>query len=449
MRRFIAIILTSFLIIGVTFAQKNTSPVLPSLAPMLKSVMPAIVNVAVQGFITTSDVSEENKKHEINPMKPKKFHSMGSGVIIDNKNGYVVTNAHVIRNATVITITLYDGRRLTAKLIGDDPATDLAVLQIKASHLPHINEGDSLKAKVGDFVIAVGNPFGLNSYGNSQSATFGIISALQRNTLNIEGIENFIQTDAAINPGNSGGALLNVQGELIGINTAILAPYGGNVGIGFAIPINMVKDVAAQLIKYGSVHRGLMGVFVQHLTPEIALAFGLSENIKGALITQVNSNSPAEKAGLKVGDIITKINNTSITDAAQVKTVISLLRVGSNVHLDIIRDKKPMTLLAVVSDLKEHQKKVEASDPFLYGLALKDFYEQSPMQGLIRGVQIVGASENSAGWRSGLRPGDVITHVNGKAIESIKDLNEMAKKFHDALLLRIIRGPGSLFIVLK
>ena len=188
---------------------------------------------------------------------------------------------------------------------------------------------------MGDFVVAIGNPFGLNSFGNSQSATFGIVSALKRSDLNIEGVENFIQTDAAINPGNSGGALVNAKGELIGINTAILSPYGGNVGIGFAIPINMAKDVAQQIIKFGSIHRGLMGIFVQHLTPELAQSMGYPEDFQGALVSQVNPNSPAELAGLKAGDIITQINDTKITQATQVKTTISFLRVGSTAKMMI------------------------------------------------------------------------------------------------------------------
>lgn len=440
------------LLISYTASSKNTVPAstVQSLAPMLKKVMPAIVNVSVQGVISSGQLIEDKKNNQPLPTTPKKFSSIGSGVIIDPKKGYIVTNAHVIKQASQITITLFDGRRLQAKLIGDDIATDLAVIQIKADQLPSLKMGDSLTAQVGDFVVAIGNPFGLNSFGNSQTATFGIISALQRNTLNIEGVENFIQTDAAINPGNSGGALVNSKGELIGINTAILAPYGGNVGIGFAIPIDMVKDVVAQLVRYGSVHRGLMGIFVQHLTPEIAQALNLPQSTKGALIAQVNENTPAQKAGLKMGDIITKINNTPITDAAQVKTVISLLRVGSSVRIELIRDKKPMSIHAVVSSMKQHEDSVQQTDPYYYGIALENFYQQLPGHGVINGIQVTGASENSAAWRSGIRPGDIITHVNGNPVTSINDLHAQSKPAKDqSLLLRVIRGPGSLFIILK
>lgn len=302
--------------------------VIPSMAPVLKNIMPAIVNVAVQGYLpneisapgaAAEEEAQNNRRSRQLPEKGRKFESIGSGVIVDPKQGVIITNDHVIRNATLITITLQDGRRLKAKLIGGDSETDLAVLKIDAKNLKSLPIGDSDQLQVGDFVVAIGNPFGLNSFGNSQSATFGIVSALKRSDLNIEGVENFIQTDAAINPGNSGGALVNSKGELIGINTAILSPYGGNVGIGFAIPINMAKDVAQQIIKYGSIHRGLMGIFVQHLTPELAQAMGYPEDFQGALVAQVNPGSPAEFAGLKAGDIITQINNTKITQGTQVK----------------------------------------------------------------------------------------------------------------------------------
>jgi serine protease Do len=312
---------------------------IPSLAPVLKNSMPAIVNVAVQGYLPADNsapaAGNEEKQNPgsnrsaRNPEKGRKFESIGSGVVVNPQDGIIITNDHVIRNATLITVTLQDGRRLKAKLIGGDSDTDIAVLKIDAKNLKSLPIGNSDDLQVGDFVVAIGNPFGLNSFGNSQSATFGIVSALKRSDLNIEGVENFIQTDAAINPGNSGGALVNSKGELIGINTAILSPYGGNVGIGFAIPINMAKDVTQQIIKFGSIHRGLMGIFVQHLTPELAHSLGYPEDTQGALVSQVNQNSPAEQAGLKAGDIIVQVNDTKITQATQVKTTISLLRVGT------------------------------------------------------------------------------------------------------------------------
>jgi serine protease Do len=433
----------------------TTNLTLPTLAPVLKKSMPAIVNVAVQGVIPGDMpvAGEEETNSEKAPPgssdnKPRKFQSIGSGVIIDPEHGFILTNDHVLRNASLITVTINDGRRLKAKVIGSDSETDVAVLQVEAKNLKTLPIGDSDTIEVGDFVVAIGNPFGLNSFGNSQSATFGIVSAMKRSDLNIEGIENFIQTDAAINPGNSGGALVNVNGELIGINTAIISLYGGNVGIGFAIPINMAKDVAQQIIKFGSVHRGLMGIFVQHLTPELALAMGHPESFQGALIAQVNEGSPAEAAGMKPGDIIVKINDTTITQATQVKTTISLLRVGSDAKLVINRQGKEITLNAIVTDVKQHEQKLQSSNPFLYGLSLRNFEQDSPLHGHIVGIQIVSASETSAGWRAGLRPGDVIIGANNQPTRDSNALQSIAKQQKKQLLVQVLRGPGALYVLI-
>lgn len=451
---------TTLFLLSITMAHAQPSfNALPTLAPVLKQAMPAIVNVAVQGIVPSMPPAASNDDNDSNnnqekptspgyPDKPRKFQSIGSGVIIDPKEGIIITNDHVIRNAQIITVTLNDGRRLKAKLIGNDSETDVAVLKIDAKNLKSIPLGDSDKIEVGDFVVAIGNPFGLNSFGNSQSATFGIISAMKRSDLNIEGVENFIQTDAAINPGNSGGALVNVKGELIGINTAIISLYGGSVGIGFAIPINMAKDVALQIIKFGSVHRGLMGIFVQHLTPELAQAMGYDDHLQGALVSQVNQGSPAEIAGIKAGDIITQINKTNITQASQVKTVISLLRVGSEVTIDVKRNNKDLKLRAIVTDVKQNEQQLQSSNPFLYGLALRNFEQDSPPHGHISGVQIVGASESSAGWRAGLRPGDVIITANRTPTPNTEVLQGIAKKKQSQLLVQVLRGSGALFILI-
>ncbi|MDP3559544.1 MAG: Do family serine endopeptidase [Legionellaceae bacterium] len=445
---------TFFLILWSLLPSAFAETVLPTLAPVLKKAMPAIVNISVQGMLPGAAEADEEEAAQSSahatPPKPRKFQSIGSGVIIDPKNGVIVTNDHVVRNAAVITITINDGRRLPAKLLGSDSETDIAVLKINAPNLKTLPLGNSDNSQVGDFVMAIGNPFGLNSFGNSQSATFGIISALKRSDLNIEGIENFIQTDAAINPGNSGGALINTEGELIGINTAIISPFGGgNVGVGFAIPINMVRDIVQQLLRFGSIQRGLMGIFVQHLTPELAQAWGYSPELQGALIAQVNGNSPAEKAGLKPGDIIIKINDTPINEATQVKTSISLLRAGSDVKITVQRDKKEMVFHAIVTDFKKQEQQEQQSNPFLYGLSFKNFEENSALHGHIQGVQIVGASESSSGWREGLRPGDVIIGANKQAIQNIKMLQAIAQGSHSKLLLQVLRGPGALYILLN
>ncbi len=435
--------------LGSAYAQSNEiSPGMPSLSPTLKLIMPAIVNIAVQGMapgVTQPNTSQANDP-TYNP-PPRKFQSIGSGVIVDPKHGIVVTNSHVIRNADLITITLNDGRRLQAKKIGEDPLTDIAVLEIKAEKLQSLPVGDSDKVEVGDFVVAIGNPFGLNSFGNSQSATFGIVSALKRSELNMEGIENFIQTDAAINPGNSGGALVNTKGQLVGINTGILSLSGGNIGIGFAIPINMVKDITKQILQYGSVERGVMGIFVQHLTPELATAMGYASSQQGALIAQVNHDSTAEKAGVLTGDIITKINDAVITEASQVKTTVSLLRAASQAKITVLRNGQTKVLNVLVTDFKKHEQQLQSSNPFLYGLALRNFEEDAPPNGLIKGVQIVGALENSSGFRAGLRPGDVIIAANRKPVTRIDGLQAVVKTDQKKLLLQILRGDGALFIV--
>ncbi len=449
LRYFLGVVLSVTLYSAVA----DTASLLPTLAPVLKNAMPAIVNVAVQGItpgvLPPSQDDEDNQdKPPTTPQLPKKFQSIGSGVILDPQNGVIITNDHVIRNATLITVTLNDGRRLKAKIVGGDSETDIAVLKIDAKNLKSLPIGNSDNIEVGDFVVAIGNPFGLNSFGNSQSATFGIISAMKRSDLNIEGIENFIQTDAAINPGNSGGALVNVKGELIGINTAIISLYGGSVGIGFAIPINMAKDVAQQIIKFGSVHRGLMGIFVQHLTPELAQAMGYPDNFQGALIAQVNEGSPAEMAGLKAGDVIVQINDTKISQATQVKTTISLLRVGSDAKIKINRNGKELSLNAIVTDTKKNEQKLQSNNPFLYGLALRNFEQDSPLHGHIVGVQVVGASENSAGWRAGLRPGDIIIAANKQPTTSSKELQTTALQKKNELLVQVLRGAGALFILI-
>lgn len=424
---------------------------LQSLAPMLENVMPSIVNVAVQGVTHTPTIiiNKRNRSRRQLPSRPKKFDSMGSGVLFDADKGFIVTNAHVIKDFQSINITLHDGRRIPAKVIGADAETDVAVLQIKARNLKALPFADSQSLKVGDFVVAIGNPFGLNSFGRNQSATFGIVSALQRNTLNIEGVENFIQTDAAINPGNSGGALVSSDGKLVGINTAILAPFGGNIGIGFAIPANMAQIVVKQLIQYGSVSRGLMGVFVQHLTPELAAAFDLASETTGALVTQVNAGSPADIAGLKAGDVIQKINNNIITNSAQVKTSIALLRVGSAVQMQLLRSQKGIVINAVVTSPKHHEQILQKATPFLYGIGLMNFSQKSPLHGFIEGVQVTGASEQSAAWVAGVRPGDVIINANNQPIKTIQELEKMIHSSKEQLLLRILRGPGALYLIVK
>lgn len=409
---------------------------------VLQPILPAVVNVSVQGDIPPNQLPPPVPGRPY----PRHFESMGSGVIVDAKAGYVLTNAHVIREAKTITVTLSDGRILKATLKGADPASDIALLTITPDHLTAIPLGNSDNLKVGDFVAAIGNPFGLN-----QTVTSGIISALQRTGLGIEGFENFIQTDASINPGNSGGALINLQGQLIGINTAILAPglNAGNIGIGFAIPINMAHGVMKQLAEYGSVKRGLMGVLVQDLTPTLSTALHIPPTINGALVSQVPNYSPAAAAGVQVGDIIQSINGIPIHNGGQVKNVIGLLRVNDKINIKLLRKGKTINTVLNLTDPKQYKKVAEQDNPFLYGLMLRDFNQTITGQGHLLGVEVVDIDENSPAWHAGIRPGDVILSANQINVTQVAQLQAIAKQNKQALLVNVLSRSGSRFVVIK
>ena len=410
-----------------------------SISPMLEKVMPAVVNISVLGELPAA----KNTRSQRSPKgSAPKFQNVGSGVIIDADNGYIVTNAHVIKNAKLITITLSDGRVLKAKSIGADKAVDIAVLQVKAKGLSALPFHTTDKLKVGDFVVAIGNPFGL-----SQTVTSGVISALNRSGLGIEGYENFIQTDAPINPGNSGGALINLKGELIGINTAIIAPSNGNVGIGFAVPNDMAQSIATQLIRYGQVKRGVIGVMVQSLTPNLenTMKLGIKE---GALVTQIVEGSPAENAGLKAKDVILKINNKTISSGPEVRNTVGLLPIGSSISLDIQRNHKVKRLNITVADPNELNKK-QPHIPFFAGATLKDFDELSVMGKHIRGIAVIGLDFTSNAWLAGLRPGDVIVNIDDNTVNTISEINKLINKNHDHILVKVQRGLGQLFIAIN
>jgi Do/DeqQ family serine protease len=322
--------------------------VVPSLAPMLKSVTPGVVNIAVKGRQRIQNPLLEDpffRRFFNVPQGQQNYaetQATGSGVIVDAAQGYVLTNAHVVANETSIAITTKDNRRLAAKLVGRDTETDVAVLKISSDHLTAVPLGDSDKLQVGDFVVAIGNPFGLG-----QTVTSGIVSALGRSGLGIEGYEDFIQTDASINPGNSGGALVDLKGDLVGINTAILAPGGGNIGIGFAVPINMARKVMDQLIHYGEVKRGRIGVSIQDLTPDLAQAMDTKQT-NGAVIAKVEPGSSADHAGLKSGDLVTAANGVTVHSGTQLRDAIGLTRVGDDVSLTIDRNGSERTVTVKV-----------------------------------------------------------------------------------------------------
>lgn len=425
-------------------------PVNTSLAPMLEKVMPSIVNIRAQikvvDFATLSRLQKESRAHKKNDSDqpiPDKMISVGSGVIIDAKHGYILTNAHVVEDAKTVIVTLDDGRHYNAKIIGMDKASDIALLSINAKNLTAIAMGDSNNLKVGDVVAAIGNPYGLN-----QTVSSGIVSALGRAALGIENYENFIQTDASINPGNSGGALINSQGQLVGINTAILAPTRGSVGIGFAIPANIAKSVAMQLIQFGDVKRGALGIGAQDMTPELATAFHFSST-HGAAVTEVMPNSPADKAGLQIGDIITSINGAHINNANDVVNAIAFLRVNSKANIAVLRNNKPITLSTTITDPKQRKDDTAKNDPLLYGVSLKDFTIFDTTHGDVKGVLVVNVEEDSNAWHADLRPGDVIVSADQHKITSITELKTIATNTKDSLLVNVIRGAGAVFLVIN
>ena len=422
---------------------------LPSLAPMLEDVLLSVVNISTEGRVSAggspfqSDPFFErffNRRPDSQP-RQRRTRSLGSGVIIDSESGYVVTNHHVIENADQIRVRLDDGRSFEAKVVGADPEADVAVIQIPAKGLKAINIGDSDTLRVGDFVVAIGNPFGL-----SQTATFGIVSALGRSGLGIEDYEDFIQTDASINQGNSGGALVNLRGELIGVNTAILARGGGNVGIGFAIPVNMVMSLTAQIIEFGEVRRGRLGVHIQDLTPELAQAFGVEAG-SGALISKVMPDSAAKAADLREGDVITMVNGRAIKGATELQNVIGLARADEEIELTYIRDRKSFNKkIRIRAVVAEFGRGIQISESF-EGARLEDVDDSSSQNGQ-PGIRVVEVTSGSAAWQSGLRSGDVILSVNRQWVFSLEDLVQIVNGRTSGLLLNIQRGESALFLVI-
>lgn len=411
-----------------------------SLAPMLKKAMPAVVNISTKTKIEVAEhplMRDPFFRHffEIpNAPRQKETSSLGSGVIVDARNGYIVTNNHVIDKADEIQITLHDGRQLNAKLVGADPESDIAVVKVPPNDLTELPVADSSKLEVGDFVVAIGNPFGLG-----QTVTSGIVSALGRSGLGIEGYEDFIQTDASINPGNSGGALVNLRGELVGINTAILAPSGGNVGIGFAIPSNMAANVKNILIEHGEVRRGLLGVNVQDLTPDLAQAFGLRQT-QGAVITGVQRGSPAAKAGLEPGDIVVAVNDRRVKSGMEVRNAIGLQRVGDEVRLEILRRGETAVVTAEIAAPKIVQEEGQKIHTKLAGILFGN--EASG------GVRIVKIHTGSYAFQAGLRPGDMIVMANRRPVENLEDLRRAIGGASE-LLLNIQRGEEAFFVMLR
>ncbi|MBF0445728.1 MAG: DegQ family serine endoprotease [Magnetococcales bacterium] len=422
---------------------------LPSLADMVEKAIPAVVNIATSSRIKVQenplmsdpffrrffDLKREDKKQKFRENK-----SLGSGVIVDAKKGLVLTNYHVIKKADKITVTLNDGRIVRAEIVGVDPETDVGVLRLlNHSGLTALPLGNSNILRVGDFAVAIGNPFGLG-----QTVTSGIISALRRKGLGLEGYEDFIQTDASINPGNSGGALVNLRGELIGINTAILARGGGNVGIGFAIPIEMAQSIMSQLVEYGEVRRGLLGVRAQDLTAELAAAFGLRIR-EGAVITRAVIGSAADKAGLTAGDIIIQANDRKIHDSADLRNVIGLSRIGERVSLVYIRNGKRKEVTVVVREPTRARINGHEIDRRFNGSVLETASEKKKNEG----VEVMSVKYGSLAWQAGLREKDVILSVNRLLVTNFEELKNAVSKDKRQMLINIQRGEERLFMLVR
>ena len=422
---------------------------MPSLAPMLERITPAVVNISTQGHVQLqtnplfNDPFFRRFFNAPNLPQERKTQSLGSGVIVDARRGLVLTNNHVIANADQITVRLIDGREFQAKLVGADPETDVAVIQIKGTALIALRSADSERLRVGDYVVAIGNPFGLG-----QTVTSGIVSALARSGLGITGYEDLIQTDASINPGNSGGALVNLRGELVGINTAIYSQSGGNIGIGFAIPINMANQIMEQLVKFGEVNRGFLGAEMQNLTPDLAAAFGLT-SAHGAVLVNILPGSAAEQSGLRAGDVVTAVNGKPVRDASDLRNQVGLMRVGDTLKLEILRDGKRQAVTTAVGTKATAASANGIKNERLAGVSIGEIPEDSPAYGRLYGIMVYEIAQRTRAFAAGLRQGDIITAVNRQPIKDVSAFVEAVTHIQGQLLLRVQRGNQAAFLVIK
>ncbi|HSC46835.1 MAG TPA: DegQ family serine endoprotease [Gammaproteobacteria bacterium] len=425
----------------------------PSLAPIIKRIAPAVVNVSTRGHVDVQPNpffndpffqqffgNQPGLQQQQQP-RQQQFQSLGSGVIVDADKGYILTNNHVVENADKITVTLYDNRSVEAKVVGKDPETDVAVLQVKADNLTAIPLANSDALQVGDYVVAIGNPFGLK-----HTVTAGIVSALGRAGIEDGKYENFIQTDASINPGNSGGALVDLSGNLVGINTAILSKGGGNIGIGFAIPINMAKTVMDQIVKYGKVERGVRGITIQNLTPEIAKQLGVSQP-SGVVVNQVLPGSAADKAGLKPGDVIVSVDGQPVGSNSELQSVIGVMRVGTTVSLGVVRNGKSMTLQATISKAGAGEEAGSAKSES-HGLHVAELDKGSPLYGKVQGVVVTGVDPDSDAAYVGIQEGDVVVAVNRQPIKSVAEFQKLVGASKESLVVSIRRDNLLLFFSL-
>ncbi|OUS39715.1 serine endoprotease DegQ ['Osedax' symbiont bacterium Rs2_46_30_T18] len=447
------LILFSFTSMHTTAALPATDAqgkVLPSLAPMLQKVNSAVVNIAT---FSNAQVAQNPLMNDPffrrffdspnSRQRPQqRSSSAGSGVIVDAGRGIVMTNYHVIENADEIRVSLIDGRNFSAKLMGSDPDLDIAVLKIAAKDLTELKLADSSRVQVGDFAVAIGNPFGLG-----QTVTTGIVSALGRSGLGLKGYENYIQTDASINPGNSGGALVDLAGRLIGINSAIIAPAGGNVGIGFAIPINMAKASLKQILQHGEVRRGQIGVSIQNITDDLRQAFNLKNGQQGVLITGVGDNTPAKRAGLRSGDIITAVDGANTNSVNRLRSQIGIKNIGDKVKLLVLREGRNKTFNMDVGNPQQFSSKNNSnSTQELHNLLVGAGFKNSRSA---RGVEVTTVTNNSVAAFNGLESGDLITRANKIKVNNLNDFKRALKRSDKALLLEIKRGKQMLLMVIR
>jgi Do/DeqQ family serine protease len=422
----------------------------PTLAPLLREVTPAVVNISVkvtapaqQNPLMRDPFFRRFFEDFLDQPRRRPQLSAGSGVVIDARRGFVITNHHVIEAAEEIVVTLKDRRELPAQLVGSDPGTDIALLKVAPEGLTELKLGDSEALEVGDFVVAIGNPFGLG-----QTVTSGIVSALGRTGLNIHGYEDFIQTDASINPGNSGGALINLKGELIGINSVIIGPAGGNVGIGFAVPSNMARSVVEQLAEFGEVRRGRLGVLIQDLTPELSEALKL-DITEGAVITRVEPGSPAEDAGIEAGDVVVAVEGAAVANAADLRNRVGLVRVGEEINVTVVRDGTRGDHRVRVATIERATYPGSESAPQLSGAVFQAMGSEHPLYGQINGVVVADVERGSRAWHNNIRPGDVIIAINRERVQSVDELSRALRRTGRSIAVDIIRDKSQLLIVIQ
>jgi len=417
---------------------------------MVERVTPAVVNIATTGRVELQRNPLFNdpffRRFFNFPQQPRerRTQSLGSGVIVDARRGLIMTNAHVIANADEISVKLRDGRTFKAKLVGSDPDTDIAVVNISAEALIALPLADSEDLRVGDFVVAIGNPFGLG-----QTVTSGIVSALARSGLGITGYEDLIQTDASINPGNSGGALVNLNGELVGINTAILSQSGGNIGIGFAVPVNMASQIMEQLVEYGQVKRGFFGAQLQDLSTELAEAFDLQIH-EGAVLVNIIPNSPAEMSGLLSGDVVTHMNGRRITSAVDLRNRVGVSRIGASMALTFLRDGETQQVTVKIAEREESAAVgPKFGNKRLAEASFGDIPRDAPAYGRVQGVMTFRLERNSTAWLSGLREGDIVTSVNRHPTPTLDVFLDLVNRIDGRLVFHVLRGRQAAFVVIE